>query len=435
MNNNLCIKFIDHISNNIKDINNPLTEHNTIFNSHWNNNKQNINHLIEILYNQLKTIIKPKIKIQHNKHDKWDTIIHEYPISYINYQNIVKIDYSTFNEKINRREINLYNIDYKLLIQKYINPTIDNTILNILDRFHNGKFISLDIRLYTENYINNCYTYLFSHLELYLFNNDKEFNNLIRDDLVLNIYQITKWIYNLNPIKKIILYYFDTTINKQIIRGINYFCSQNINSGLSTTDYIIIWRREEIFKVLIHELIHYLDIDFKHNTLLNTIINYTIGIFDYPILINETITEIQAQFYNTLYTLIIDNIDSTVSEINKLFKIFYNLEQIYSWYQFTKIMNYLSIDSFDIELIKKNFNQSTNVYSYYILKSIFTMHFFDILNELNYIQKLIKLKSSNNILIKIKNIIDNLPIIFINKIIKNLQINNDSLRLTIFGYY
>ena len=456
MDKNICIKFLNHISNNIKDTDNPIIDHNKIYNKYWNNNKLNIECLIEKLFNQIRLIINStNQQLQYNKHIKWDPIIHKYPICYLYYieskstststskststsTSKSNINFETFNKKINKREIKLNNnINYKSYIQEYINSTIDNSIIDILNKLQNGIFISLDIKLYVENNINNCFIYMFEHLNLYIFNNDKIFDNTIRDKLVLNIYRITKWIYNLNPIKKITLYYLDTIIDKRIIKDINYLCSQNINSGLSTTEYIMIWRREEVLKVLIHELIHYLNIDLKHNTQLEKIIDYPIGIFNYPILINETITELQAQLFNILYILISDNINSPISDIIKLFKIFYNLEQIFSWYQFTKIMNYFSINSFDIESIKENFNQSTNVYSYFILKSILSMYFFDILYELDYIKKLIKQDIRDKYLMidKVKNIIDNLPIVFLNKIIKNQHMNDDSLRMTIFGYF
>jgi len=241
--------------------------------------------------------------------------------------------------------------------------------------------------------------------------------------------------YDLNPVKKITFYYFDVLINKEIIKEFNYLSSQNINSGLSTNDYIMIWRREELYKVLFHELMHYLHIDLHDNDELSNIIEYSIGKFNYPILINEAITEIQAQFFNTIYTLTYNDIDKTPEQLISLFKVFYNIEHIFSWYQFAKIMNFLSINEFDIMLIRKNFNQTTNVYSYFILKSIFNLYFFDIISELSYTKRLFnKQNDDSTIVYKIKNIIDNLPIVFLNKIIKiNLlnKLNSQSLRMTI----
>ena len=49
--------------------------------------------------------------------------------------------------------------------------------------------------------------------------------------------------------------------------------SININSGLSYSNNIIIYRKEELLKVLIHEIIHILDIDVKYE-------NYNANIAD-----------------------------------------------------------------------------------------------------------------------------------------------------------
>jgi hypothetical protein len=444
MNNNISISFLDYISDDIKNINNPIYNHNENFNRHWNDNKLNIILLLNKLYINIQQIIKSTSKklIDQSlvEHIRLTPIIHKYPILYQYYidSNInSNIDINSFNDKINKRKI-IYKkyIDFKYYIKRYYNLISDN-IVDVLDRFQNGIFISLDIKLDVENNIDNCQIYSFEHIDFYIFYKDEQLNKIDLKQLICNIYYISKWIYDMNPIKKITFYYFDITIDKRIINNINYLCSQNINSGLSTQEYIIIWRREEIFKVFIHELIHYLKIDIKHDKKSNNIINYNIGKFNYPILVNETITELQAQFFNTLYILISNDINRSSNEIINLFKSFYNLEQIFSWYQFNKIMNYFKIDKFDIKLIKSNFNQSTNVYSYFILKSIFSMHFFDILYELDYIKELINPNSNEKCLIfnNINRIVNNIPIKFLNNIISNLDYDDDSLRMTIFGYY
>jgi len=240
--------------------------------------------------------------------------------------------------------------------------------------------------------------------------------------------------YDLNPNKKIKLYYFDTLIQKQFNKNTDYLCSENINSGLSGSDYIIIWRREELYKVLIHELIHYLNLDIKQNDKLDTIIKYNIGKFNYPILINESITEIQAQFIHTIYILISDN--TKLEDVINLFKKFYLLEHIFSWYQFSKIMKFFSIDSFDEQLIKENFNQTSNAYSYYILKTIFAIHFFDILSNLKYIKKLINNNEKCQIINTIKYCVNNKPLNLINKIIKlDCNFNYNSLKMSLFSCY
>ena len=171
--------------------------------------------------------------------------------------------------------------------------------------------------------------------------------------------------------------------------------------------------------------------------MINNLFNYNIGKYNYPILINETLTEINAMFFHTLFTIIIDNnntINNNFDYIIHTFKILYNIELMYSWFQFAKIMKFFNIQIYDNILIKKNFNQTTNIYSYYILKSIFNMYFIDILYESFSIQKLLNIKQTTNKLnIILKSILDNQPINLFNNFINKLSIDDLSLRMTIIN--
>jgi hypothetical protein len=420
------ITFLNYISTNINE---PINNHNTYYNTYWDKYKQNLIPLLHILIEQIISIKIPII--QHKQHIKWETFNNKYPLCYTYYNTHNEyIDYKTYIHKFNIREISFDYIEYENYINKFIKNKL---IIDIYNKFQNGIFISLDVRLYVENNINNLLYYSFPHIDLYILYNDVLLDETTKNTLLNNIYVISKWIYDLNPIKKITLYYFDTLISKKLIDDYNYICSQNINSGLSSKTYIIIWRREEILKVLIHELIHFLQIDNKHNDNITNIINYTIGNINYPIIINEAITELQALFLHTLYIITINSKSNDNDFIINHFKLLFNLEQIYGWYQFSKIMNFYKINSFELKSIKSNFNQSSNAYSYYILKCIFNMYFFNILNELNYIKQLINKQYIPNLEHVIKNIIDNLPIVFLNKIIKDFKIKDKSLKLTLFN--
>lgn len=432
MNNLYTNKFLSY--NHHK---NSILLFNKYYNEYYNENKTNIESLIDIFYNKIMTV-------NHNIHFdnylihsiSYEPLYHKYPIQYEYYITNIdnNVDYITFNQMINLRQIDLYNIiDYTPFIQKYIKNNHNNQLIEGLNLLHNGIFISLDIKLYVENNMNKLVIYSFDHLDLYIYYNDQILNTTILNDLIKHIVVISQFIYNLNPINRIKFLYFDTLIEKQLINDNNYICSQNINSGLSSGEYIIIWRREELPKVLIHELIHYLNIDIKHNNNLKSIINYNIGQYDYPILINESITEIQAQFIHTIYILVSNK--TPLIEVFKLFKIFYYLEHLFSWYQLSKIMNYFNIVSFDDQLIKLNFNQTSNAFSYYILKPIIGLRFFDILFELRYIKKLMNDNNKCQIINIIKTCIHNKPLIMINQMITELKYDSNSLRMTIFGYY
>ena len=431
----MLINFLNTITK-YNHINSPLYTHNKYYNKYWSLNKTKIYPLIEIIYNKLLQIINNKLDIKYELINI-NLINHRFPIIYEYYiENIKNISYNNFINNVNKRFIKNKYINYIPYISKYfiVENKYKSIIYSILNEFHNGYFISVDIKQYIEHNITRCLKYSFDILELYLFlNNDDNISNTI----INNIYTISRFFYELNPIKKITFYYFNTPIKKEIISNLNYLSSQNTNSGLTTNDYIIIWRKEELLKVYIHELIHYLNLDNKHNKKINNLFNYNIGKYNYPILINETLTEINAMFFHTLFTIIIDNnntINNNFDYIIHTFKILYNIELMYSWFQFAKIMKFFNIQIYDNILIKKNFNQTTNIYSYYILKSIFNMYFIDILYESFSIQKLLNIKQTTNKLnIILKSILDNQPINLFNNFINKLSIDDLSLRMTIIN--
>ena len=63
------------------------------------------------------------------------------------------------------------------------------------------------------------------------------------------------------------------------------------------------------------------------------------------------------------------------------------------------------------------------------------MKFFDILFEIEYIKKLMNNYDKCQINYIIKSCIKNKPIELLNQIINELNNNNNSLRMSIFGYY
>jgi hypothetical protein len=92
---------------------------------------------------------------------------------------------------------------------------------------------------------------------------------------------------------------------------VNSFCgencskiltSQNINSGASKNNkWIIIYRYEEMYKVLIHELIHYNNYDLRNIYSFTDCLEIYFGDNNYPVLLHEAITELQAQILNVIW--------------------------------------------------------------------------------------------------------------------------------------
>ena len=485
------IDIINYISNDMLNSKNPMKYFNNIYNNHLNEHETNIKKLYIFLVNILLDSIKyVNISEQINQNNnkilvKWTNNKSNYPCVFNSVNKILelnnkpKISFNLFNILYNKKEIQMSDMAKLNNWQNYFNGYFENIykmieikqnnntkedhikleIIDILKYFQDGQFISLDIKHYVENNIDQCEIYDFDHLKLYFFSrsiiNINEKNNIIKHILI-----ISKWIHLLNPVYKIKFAYFDCPLNKKLDfkkndNEFNFLSSQNVNSGSSSSNnFLMIWRREEFTKVLIHELIHYLDIDVKYDDNFNKIFNYNMGKINYPILVNETVTEIQAQFLHTIYVCVNynikqnigENIEQNIAKFNPInsfdiFNTLYKYEQIFSWYQFSKIMDYYGIEKFKQKHIEKKFNQSTNVFVYYILKSILTLNFASIILQLNHIANKINIKSNCNvnnciplvkhikkILIKPKKIIK-----LINKVIKRLEFFDETLRMTVFG--
>ena len=137
----------------------------------------------------------------------------------------------------------------------------------------------------------------------------------------------------------------------------------NVNSGFSYMNNIVIYREEEHEKLLLHEVIHALNLDSKNYNSkaiqnqfnLNSEVN-----------INEGFTEFWASL---LYTIIwtIKNQSKKSLETN------INNEITFSNIQIAKILNHFNFSNAENLLLKKDkgdhkFKQETSVFSYYIVK-------------------------------------------------------------------
>tara|TARA_Y100000816_G_C26083074_1_gene571122 strand:+ start:858 stop:1862 length:1005 start_codon:yes stop_codon:yes gene_type:complete len=162
--------------------------------------------------------------------------------------------------------------------------------------------------------------------------------------------------------------------------------TNNVNSGLNYSNNIIIFRKEEYLKLLLHELIHALDLDYKYETLQqNKIIFETFNVNSNNLLINESYVETWAIILNTYCVLQEKNIN-TLDNFKKLLK----KELAHSLLQCAKLCVYYNIDDFNkIYLNHKNtiyYKDNVNTFSYHIIKTI----------NLYYLRNYLKNFQSNN---------------------------------------
>ena len=220
-----------------------------------------------------------------------------------------------------------------------------------------------------------------------------------------------------------------------------------INSGVSTYSYnenyrkVVIYRKEELNKLIIHELIHNLTLDFiiLNYDSFDKIINIDPQI---QITFNESYTELMACLINA----ILCSFEYKRRKNRKLACNYINNELNFNLYQVGKILvNYNFNHSGDFFCPYKDtkFRQNTNVFSYFIIKTSLLLNchaFLDFFFEQNVFSKklennskakeyYIKLVKNSLLNEKYHNVID----IFIKYILHNKQNKKmySTLRMTI----
>jgi hypothetical protein len=276
-------------------------------------------------------------------------------------------------------------------------------------------------------------------LYMFMYNDDKLYKNdnklqAIGNEIAKRILFFNNYL-NIDKMpNKFIIFLTDNLkeIDENVISHI-HFNTININSAVTNTIDIIIYRKEELLKSIFHELIHFHNLDFR--VIPSEIITYLIKTHniksDNQYMLYESVTEVLANILNNIF----------LSRDIKEFTINLQREILFSTLQIAKILNickfnywdeFAKIDGSGVGGVgvgnsiinnnsnpKKHFKQESCVMSYYILKFYILMNldnYFKICldTKLKFIQKsenfnnLINIFDSSRKNVNIKNIIDNL---------------------------
>jgi hypothetical protein len=310
-------------------------------------------------------------------------------------------------------------------------------INNISTYLEDNDFTSKNIQNHIINKLKYGYEIAYDNNIIIYFTSKKivQIPKLIKHMMFIII--ILKKLFNRNYSQKLI--YFETNKKKTFPRknNINIITlnSDNVNTAVTFVDLhkngnIILYRKEEAIKVLIHELIHSNLIDEKliftdKNTQFTKLF-----CTNYKILLNEAFTETMACIINIM---IIHILHKKKKDLNEMFQNEFN----YSNYICSKIKTYYNIDKIT-HIIKKNkskncityFPQQTNVLSYYFLKNILLknhVYLGDLLEKYTLNYKII----DNLCVIKIMKLLINNFEDLDNRLVK-IEDNNNSLRMSIY---
>jgi len=149
---------------------------------------------------------------------------------------------------------------------------------------------------------------------------------------------------------------------------------ENVNSGYSyvciRSGLIVVFRREEWFKVFIHECMHSFGMEFSTMNLKE--INRELGeIFKIKVEINlfEAYTEFWAELLNIGVISYVNNVrnkDKYLKDVEK----FLDKERFFSVIQAKKVLEYNRVEYKNILEKETKYHENSSIFSYYVIKAI-----------------------------------------------------------------
>lgn len=299
-----------------------------------------------------------------------------------NYESITK-ETQIFLNKFFKRFVDSDKFIKTLEIKEEIlNELPDNNDFNsIIDNIKNiilKNFIkTYKYTLFAFNKSINVYFVLFND-ETIFYNPEIEIRN--------NLYKILLWLHVLNNYnedktcsRELNIYIYLTEILKILPdKKHGDIKKEHVNTGFTYTclekNSIIIYRKEEWYKVFIHETFHNLKLDFSHMNNNNTR-KYINKLFKVKsdVKLYEAYTDSWAKIINILicsYFMSYKNKDS----FTELFIQNINLERTFCMFQSIKILDHMGLKFKDLYIedikIRSNYKEQTSVLSYYIINAI-----------------------------------------------------------------
>ena len=214
---------------------------------------------------------------------------------------------------------------------------------------------------------------------------------------------IYMWIYILSQYaskkcsNKLVVYLYFTSLEKVLpSSNIHVLDELNVNTAFTTTcpvdSEIVVFRKEEWFKVFIHETFHNFGLDFSdmNNSDAHKCI---LDIFKVESNVNlyESYTEFWAEIMNALFCSFYTLNNNDKKNIDKFLsnaEFFINFERTYSYFQLVKTLDFMGLKYRDLfsnskrsALLRENlYKEKTNVLSYYVIKAVLMNNYQGFLN-------------------------------------------------------
>lgn len=213
------------------------------------------------------------------------------------------------------------------------------------------------------------------------------FNNIDKIDSIVK--KMIMWLAFILPITKTrcsktlnVICYLTSFKKKLPVSNLTILTANNANTAFThrcpEKGEIIMYRKEEIFKVFIHETFHTLGLDWYNGEELSNKIK---NIFPISSLmnLNESYCEFWACFMNSIFTAYSLPNGENIEAFLIYSEYCLSFERLFSLIQMVKILRFMGLEytnlyentDISIKMRKMLYKEETNIFAYYILKCVF----------------------------------------------------------------
>jgi hypothetical protein len=187
------------------------------------------------------------------------------------------------------------------------------------------------------------------------------------------------------------IYVYHTSMNKKLPNtNLEVLGEENVNTAFTSTcpknSEIVVFRKEEWFKVFMHETFHNFGLDFSdmNNEICNQQILNIFPVRLTDINLYESYTEFWARIMNVLFYVFINMKNKNdFDSFLKTTQLCINIECMFSYFQMIKVLDFMGLNY--VHLIDKNeatdnirktlYKEKTSVLSYYIITLILMINY------------------------------------------------------------
>lgn len=261
------------------------------------------------------------------------------------------------------------------LIHKSIKP-LDYTLTteDIIPFIEKNHFLPENIRQYINETSFTLYTIQF-----------KIKGNVINVKMHANKININKYIYFIQLILNMCIHESGQT---NTIHNITFYLTpfekneptqsidpEHVNSGFHKTSEIVIFRKEEWFKVFIHECFHLFCLDFNQVNIDFKKIFSILFFIKSDFLFFESLVEFWARTINIAIVSFFTKKNISYEEFETLMEINISIEKVYSVVQMNHLLSSVNTSYHEIITNTSDYTETTNAFCYYVLPAILFSHY------------------------------------------------------------